>query len=59
MRELQNQSGARVAFLTRLGTGYVPRPDTVLQEGDLVHILILEDELAAAERIFARGPEVN
>jgi trk system potassium uptake protein TrkA len=59
MRELQNQSGTRVAFLTRLGTGYVPRPDTVLQEGDLVHILVLEDELPEAERIFLRGPEAN
>ncbi|MGQ0465845.1 MAG: potassium channel family protein [Sporichthyaceae bacterium] len=57
VRELQNQSGARVAFLTRLGAGYVPAGDSVLQEGDLVHVLVTENDIAAAERIFARGPE--
>lgn len=57
VNSLEEQSGARVAFLTRLGEGYLPHPDTVLQEGDLVHVLVRDDELDAAETEFARGPE--
>ncbi len=34
---LENASGARVAFITRYGAAFLPGPDTVLQDGDLVH----------------------
>jgi trk system potassium uptake protein TrkA len=57
MRSLQDQSGVRVAFVTRLGEGYLPRADTVIQEGDLVHVLVREEDLPAAEVVFAKGPE--
>jgi trk system potassium uptake protein TrkA len=57
LRSLEDQSGARIAFLTRLGEGYIPRAETVVQEGDLVHILVRDSDLAAAEALFARGPE--
>jgi trk/ktr system potassium uptake protein len=57
MRSLEDQSGVRVAFLTRLGEGYLPPADTVLQEGDLVHVLLRESDLAGAEAVFAAGPE--
>jgi trk system potassium uptake protein TrkA len=57
LRSLQEQSGVRIAFLTRLGEGYIPRAETVIQEGDLVHILVRDADLPAAEALFARGPE--
>ena len=31
--------------------------ETVLQEGDLVHVVIREEDLPAAEVVFAAGPE--
>jgi len=31
--------------------------DTVIQEGDLVHVLVREEDLPAAEAVFAKGPE--
>jgi trk system potassium uptake protein TrkA len=31
---------ARVAFITRLGEGLIPDEHTVLQEGDLVHVMV-------------------
>src|SRR5450830_1681724 len=36
--ELESTSGARVAYLTRLGDGILPGPDTVYQDGDLIHV---------------------
>ena len=33
-----SEAGMRVAFLTRLGEGMVPHRDSVVQEGDLVHV---------------------
>src|SRR3954464_4730258 len=48
MATLEAAVGGRVAFLTRLGEGLVPGPDTVYQEGDLVHLVVPEGELEKA-----------
>ncbi|MFI0899675.1 potassium channel family protein [Streptomyces sp. NPDC020983] len=55
--ELQEETGARVAFLTRLGEAMLPGAQTVLQEGDLVHVMLRTDEVADVEAAFAKGPE--
>ena len=54
--ELESASHARVAFLTRLGEGLIPEPHTVLQDGDLVHMTIRDDAMAAAETALTQGP---
>ncbi|MGH8868481.1 MAG: potassium channel family protein [Actinomycetes bacterium] len=54
---LEQASGARVAFLTRLGEGVLPDSETVLQEGDLVHVVMPERDIAHVERVLADGPE--
>ena len=55
--QLQDRTGARVAFMTRLGTGLIPDRGTVIQEGDLLNLFMLEDDTAhVTERLFA-GPE--
>jgi trk system potassium uptake protein TrkA len=46
---LEEASGARVAFLTRFGEGIIPGEDTVLQDGDLVHVIMREADADAAE----------
>jgi trk system potassium uptake protein TrkA len=53
---LEHESGARVALLTRLGNGVLPHRDTVVQEGDLVHVTLLWDEQEKVSRVFAHGP---
>jgi len=47
----------RLAFLTRLGEGLVPGPDTVYQEGDLVHMVVREDQLERAEAVLTVPPK--
>nr|WP_202445598.1 MULTISPECIES: TrkA family potassium uptake protein [Streptomyces] len=54
---LQEETGVRVAFLTRLGEAILPTSQTVLQDGDLVHVMMRTDEIAQVEEAFAEGPE--
>ncbi|MBV6703175.1 TrkA family potassium uptake protein [Kitasatospora aureofaciens] len=55
--ELEETSGARVAFVTRLGEGVLPTPQMVLQEGDLVQVMLRRADLRAVEAAFAQGPK--
>jgi trk system potassium uptake protein TrkA len=54
---IQEETGVRVAFLTRLGEAVLPTSQTVLQEGDLVHVMMRTDEIDKVEAVFAKGPE--
>lgn len=54
---IENVTPARVAFITRLGAGLIPDEHTVLQEGDLVHVVVLDCDIAAVEAALARSPE--
>jgi len=59
LRALEDASGARVAYLTRFGDGMLPGADTVLQENDTVHVLVLVEQLVHVERVLTRAPEVS
>jgi trk system potassium uptake protein TrkA len=43
--EVEERTNARVAFLTRLGDAFIPDEHTVLQEGDLLHVMAHNDEI--------------
>ncbi len=57
--ELEEASAGRIAFITRFGEGLVPTPVMVHQDGDLVHLVVTRDRLAAAERSFDSPPPVH
>lgn len=48
---------ARVAFITRLGEGLIPDEHTVLQQGDLIHVMVSDTDFARTEEILANSPE--
>jgi len=56
---IEEATKARVALITRLGEGLIPNSHTVLQEGDLVHVTLLESQRAKVDEILSREPEVN
>ena len=56
---LEEQTGARVAYLTRLGEGMLPRADMVVQDGDLVHMAVLRDQLPRVERLADTAPALH
>ncbi len=54
---LEAESGTRVALLTRLGEGLLPHVDSVLQEGDLLHVCLRADQLDQVSATLAAAPE--
>ncbi|HEX7405732.1 MAG TPA: TrkA family potassium uptake protein [Candidatus Nanopelagicaceae bacterium] len=54
---IENVTPSRVAFITRLGEGLIPNEHTVLQEGDLVHVMVNEKDVLAVEAALAHSPE--
>ena len=42
---IESITKARVAFITRLGDGMIADEHTVLQEGDVVHVLVNDKDL--------------
>ena len=54
---LQDATGARVAFLTRLGSGIIPDHNTMIQEGDLLNLFMLDERSAAVQAALADGPK--
>ncbi len=49
---IEEHAGARVAFLTRFGDGLLPGADTVLQDGDIVHVVMRDDDAESVESAF-------
>ncbi len=56
LRDLEEAAGVRVALFTRLGEGRLPTAQTVVQEGDLLHVMMTDDDRDRVVRVFADGP---
>ena len=56
---VEERTSARLAYLTRLGSGFLPDEKTIIQEGDLVHVLIRESEVEQVEEILANPPAAS
>jgi trk system potassium uptake protein TrkA len=57
VRDLEAASGARVAFLSRIGESLIPTSNTVLQEDDLVYVMVREAELDHVTSVLGSAPE--
>lgn len=55
--DLQEQATTRVGFLTRLGEGLIPTRETIVQEGDILHCVMLESDAARVTSVLAAPPE--
>ncbi|QBX56920.1 TrkA family potassium uptake protein [Nocardioides seonyuensis] len=56
---LQEQTRSRIAWIDRLGEGVLPTRESVLQEGDMLHLVMREDQAAHAYAVLDAGPEEN
>lgn len=61
LAKIEQETGARVALLTRLGEGVLPGPGTRLQEGDVLHLMVPTPRLPEIESTLAhaRGSAVD
>jgi trk system potassium uptake protein TrkA len=53
---LEDATRSRVALLTRLGDGMLPTASTLLQEGDLVHVMTEWERIDVVTAICAEAP---
>jgi trk system potassium uptake protein TrkA len=53
---LEQEAGIRAGCISRFGEGFVPESRTVLQEGDLVHAIVMTGRLDEVESVVAHGP---
>ncbi len=53
VQALEEAAQARVAFIARLGEAMLPAPGTVLQEGDVLHVIAVETDLERIGAVFA------
>ncbi|PWD52317.1 potassium transporter TrkA [Serinibacter arcticus] len=53
---LEKAADAKVAYLTRWGQGEITRPDHVVQENDVAHVLCAPDQANHIQRVLATPP---
>ena len=57
--KFQAESGSRIAWIDRLGEGMIPTRESVIQEGDLLHLVMREENAAKVYAVFNAGPEAE
>src|SRR3978361_1743820 len=57
LAKLEKSARVRAACITRYGEGAIPDHKTVLQEGDLLHLLIPRASVLDVEAVLTSGPE--
>jgi trk system potassium uptake protein TrkA len=57
--DLQVETKSRIAWIDRLGEGMLPTRETVIQEGDLLHLVMREENAGHAYAVIEKGPEDN
>jgi trk system potassium uptake protein TrkA len=55
--EFEAATGTRAALLTRFGSGQLPLPSTLIQSGDILHVLATDERRAALHDLAARPPQ--
>jgi trk system potassium uptake protein TrkA len=54
VQSLEESARARIAFISRLGEAMLPGPGTVLQEGDVLHVIAQEGDVDRIAKVFAK-----
>ena len=53
VKSIEGSTTSRIAYVDRLGQAFVPEPGTVLQEGDVLHVVAKESDLNRIAAAFA------
>jgi trk system potassium uptake protein len=57
IRELEDVTGSRVAFIVRFGTGILPKPDTAVQAEDTVYVAAVSGTVSDVTAAAAAPPQ--
>ena len=53
VKQVESSVGTKIVYIDRLGEAIVPQPGTVLQQGDVVHVIAPDSDLDRIEAAFA------
>ena len=54
--QIEDATEARVPFIFRMGTGIIPRRNTLFQDGDLIYAAVLDARVARVEDVLSGPP---
>lgn len=57
VRELEKSAGTRLAFVNRMGETLLPKNDSVVQEGDVLHVMAVEADMDRINKVLSGAPE--
>jgi len=57
IKSLEENSGARVAYVMRFGMGTLPTASTLIQDGDQIFMLVTDELVPSVTKITAAAPE--
>ncbi|MCG5213952.1 potassium channel family protein [Streptosporangium sp. KLBMP 9127] len=55
--DLEAAAGARIAFVNRMGEALLPGQDTVIQEGDILHVIAAGTDMERINKVLSSAPE--
>jgi trk system potassium uptake protein TrkA len=55
--DFEASSSARIALVTRFGTGQLPLPSTLIQSGDTLHVLTTDDQVERLNQAATTAPD--
>ncbi|MBG0830811.1 TrkA family potassium uptake protein [Planomonospora sp. ID67723] len=56
-RDLEEAAGTRLAFVNRMGETLLPRHDSMVQEGDILHVMAAENDMDRISKVLSGAPE--
>jgi trk system potassium uptake protein TrkA len=54
---IEETAGTRVAFVNRMGEALVPTGDTVIQDGDVIHVMASSDDMGRINDAVSERPD--
>jgi trk system potassium uptake protein TrkA len=57
VRDLESAASTRVAYISRMGEAIVPVSETVIQDGDVVHVMARSNDVARINDALATRVE--
>ncbi|SEL02156.1 trk system potassium uptake protein TrkA [Nonomuraea pusilla] len=55
--DIESRAGVRAAFVNRMGEALTITDDTVMQEGDVLHVIAAENDMDRINKVLAAAPE--
>ncbi|GHH64713.1 Trk system potassium uptake protein TrkA [Streptosporangium violaceochromogenes] len=56
-KDLEEEVATRLAFVNRMGETLLPRNDSVVQEGDILHVMAAGSDMERINKVLAAAPE--